>query len=56
MDTIVKENIKSKNFLTRIIQEIWDIMKRPNLRMTGIEEREYTAGQRNIKKIHPKNS
>lgn len=55
MDTKVKENVKSKIFLTKIIQEIWDTMKRSNLRMTGIEEREYTTGQRNIKKYIPQN-
>ena len=31
-DTSAKENVKSKNLLTQNIQEIWDIMKRPNLR------------------------
>lgn len=29
----VKENVKSKRFLTRKIQEIWDTMKRLNLRI-----------------------
>ena len=32
----VKENAKSENFLTQNSQEIWDTMKRPNLRITGI--------------------
>jgi hypothetical protein len=36
--TSVKENVKSKKFLTQNIQEIWDIMKRPNLRIIGMEE------------------
>jgi len=41
MDTVVKENVKSKSFLTQNIQEIWDAIKRPNLfRIIGIEERE----------------
>ena len=34
----VKENVKSKKFLTQNIQKIWDTMKRPSLRITGIEE------------------
>jgi hypothetical protein len=36
---IVKENTECRNPLTQNIQEIQDIMKRPNLRITGIEER-----------------
>ena len=38
IDTSVKENVKSKMFLTQTIQEIWDNLKRPNLRIIGIEE------------------
>jgi hypothetical protein len=38
IDTSVKENAKSKKFLTQNIQEIWDTMKRSNLRIRGIEE------------------
>ena len=37
-DISVKENVKSKKFLTQNIQEIWDTMKRPNLRIIGVEE------------------
>ena len=40
MDTLVKENVQSKNFLTQSIQEIWDTIKRSNLRIIQIEERE----------------
>ena len=36
-DTSVKESIKSKKFLTQNSQELWDTMKRPNLRIIGIE-------------------
>ena len=36
---MVKENVKSNKFLTQNIQEIWDTMKRPNLRI-GIKEGE----------------
>jgi hypothetical protein len=36
-DTLVKENVKSKQ-LTQNIQELWDSMIRPNLRIIGIEE------------------
>ena len=40
IDTSVKENVKSKKFLTQNIQEIWDTMKRPNLRIIEIEGEE----------------
>jgi hypothetical protein len=33
MDTSVKENVKSKYILEQNIQEIWDSMKRPHLRI-----------------------
>ena len=50
IDTPVKENAKYKKFLTQNIQEIWDTMKRPNLRIIGIEEVEDTQfkGPENI--------
>ena len=32
IDSSVKENGKSNKFLTQNIQEIWDTIKRPNLR------------------------
>ena len=38
IDSSVKENIKSNKSLTQNIQKIWDSMKRPNLRIIGIEE------------------
>ena len=38
IDTIVKENSKCKKLLTQNIQEIQNTMKRPNLRIIGIEE------------------
>ena len=40
IDTTVKENAKCKKFLTQNIQEIQDTMRRPNLRIIGIEESE----------------
>jgi hypothetical protein len=40
IDTTVKENAKCKKLLTRNTQEIQDIMRRPNLRIIGIEESE----------------
>jgi uncharacterized coiled-coil protein SlyX len=40
IDTIVKENGKGKKLLTQNFQEIQDIMRRPNLRIVGIEESE----------------
>lgn len=40
INTQVKENAKSKIFLTQNIQEIWDFLKRPKLRIIGIIEGE----------------
>jgi predicted nucleic acid-binding Zn-ribbon protein len=39
-DTTVKEDAKCKNLLTPNIQEIQDTMRKPNLRIIGIEESE----------------
>jgi uncharacterized coiled-coil protein SlyX len=38
IDTIVKEKANSIKLLTQNIQEIQDTMRRPNLRIIGIEE------------------
>ena len=38
--TTIKENGKCKRVLTQNIQEIQDTMKRPNIKMIGIEESE----------------
>ena len=40
LDTRVKENAKCKKDLTQNIQEIQDTIRRPNLRVIGIDERE----------------
>ena len=40
MDSSTKENLKSNKSLTQNIQEIWDTVKRPNIRKIGIEEGE----------------
>ena len=40
IDTTIKENAKCKKILTQNIQEIQDIMRRPNLRIIGIDENE----------------
>jgi prefoldin subunit 5 len=40
IDTTVKENAKCKKPLTQNIQEIQDTVRRPNLRIIGIEENE----------------
>ena len=40
IDSLVKENTKSNKFLTQNIQEIWNTIKKPNLRIIGIEEGE----------------
>ena len=40
MDTTIKENAKCRKILTQNIQEIQDTMRRPNLRIIGIDENE----------------
>ena len=58
IDTTVKENAKCKKLLTQNIQEIQDTMRRPNLRIIGIEENEdsQNKGPMNIfKKIIEEN-
>jgi hypothetical protein len=40
IDTTVKENVKCKKLLNQNIQEIQDIMRRPNQRIIDIEESE----------------
>ena len=40
IDTTVKENAESKKLLTQIIQEMQDTMRRPNLRIIGMDEKE----------------
>jgi hypothetical protein len=46
---LVKENVKSKKFLTQNTQEIWYTTQRPNLRITGIGEEIYQLkGPENI--------
>ena len=56
MDSSVKENIKFNESLTQNIQEIWDTMKRPNLRITEIEGEVQLKNTENIfNKIIEKN-
>jgi hypothetical protein len=38
--TTIKENTKCKRILTQNIQEIQDTMRRPNLRIIGVDENE----------------
>ena len=40
IDTTVKQNAKCKKLLIQNIQEIQETMRRPNLRIIGIEESE----------------
>ena len=40
IDTTIKENVKSKMILTQNIQVIQDTMRRPNLRIIGVDENE----------------
>jgi hypothetical protein len=40
MDTTIKENTKCKKNLTQNIQEIQDTMRKPNLRIIGVDENE----------------
>jgi hypothetical protein len=48
IDTLVKENVKSKKFLTLNIQEICDTMLIPNLSIIEIEEDSQLKGPENI--------
>jgi chromosome segregation ATPase len=41
MDTTIKVNAKCKKILNQNIQKIQDTMRRPNLRIIGIDENEY---------------
>ena len=40
ISTTIKENTKRKRILTQNIQEIQDTMRRPNLRILGVDENE----------------
>jgi hypothetical protein len=40
IDTTIKENAKCKETLTQNIQEIQDTVRRPNLQIIGIDEKE----------------
>ncbi|KAL6087914.1 hypothetical protein STEG23_008170 [Scotinomys teguina] len=40
IDSTVKENTKTKKVIKQNVQEIWDTMKRSNIRIIGIEEGE----------------
>lgn len=48
-----QDNFKPKNFMTKTIQEIWDHMKRPSIRIIGIKDVEESQlkGAENISKI-----
>ena len=48
-DTTVKENAKSKQLLTQNIHEIQDTMRRPNLKIIGIEESEDSKLKKPVK-------
>lgn len=37
MDSWLKENVKSKKKITKTIQKVWNSMKRPYIRIKGIE-------------------
>jgi hypothetical protein len=40
ISTTIKENAKRKKMLTQNIQEIQDTMRRPNLQIIGVDEKE----------------
>ena len=49
IETLFKEKTNGTKFLTQNIQKIWNTMKRPNIRIIGIEECEVSAsGPENI--------
>lgn len=41
IDTPVKENVTFKKLQTQSINEIWDTMKRPRIRILSLEEEEF---------------
>ena len=48
MGTTIKENAKCKKILTQNIQEIQDTMRRPNLRIIGVDENEDFQFKRSV--------
>ena len=50
LNTLTKENSKSNKFSSQNIQELWDTIKKPNLRIIGVEEGEelHFKGPENI--------
>lgn len=57
--TLVKENAKSRKFLIQNIQDIWEIKKRPKLRIIGIgelEDSQLKGPENTFTKIIKKNS
>jgi hypothetical protein len=42
MGITIKENAKCQKILSKNIQEIKDTMRRPNLRIIGVDENEYS--------------
>lgn len=46
IDSKVKENVKTKHFLSQNVQEVCDTIKRPNLRTIGVEQSEESQLQR----------
>ena len=55
IDSLVKEYIKSNKFLTQNIQEIWDTIKRSNLRILKIkdvEELQLKGSKKHIQQNH----
>ena len=55
IDSTVKDNVKLKKLLVQNIQEIQNTMRRPNLRIIGIEESEDSQlkGQQNHRRKLP---
>jgi hypothetical protein len=55
VDTTVKENSKHKKLLTQSTQKTQDTIKRPNLRIIGIEENKDSQlrGPENHRRKHP---
>jgi hypothetical protein len=55
INILIKENAKSKKFMTEIIQEIWNTMKRSNLRIIGIEESQIKGPEKIFNRIIEEN-
>ena len=55
INTLIKENSKTNKFSSQNIQEIWDTIKRQNLRIIGVEEVQLNGPENIFNKIIEEN-